>query len=256
MDYALIAVPAAPVRRKPKHQREMVNQLLFGEAVCILKEKGSLWVKIKSLHDDYEGWMTRTLLREVSAEQAKTPAEYVTTGLINAIHVNGSMIQIPMGASLPAFENEKGTLGDMAYEFNGGNRKRSEEKPTASMLESLTKQWLNAPYCWGGRTIFGIDCSGFVQVNFKMMGIDLSRDAWQQAQEGVAIKKLKEALPGDLAFFDDKDEIVHVGILLDKDHIIHASGRVRIDPIDKNGITNSDTGKRTHQLKAIRRFLP
>ena len=116
-------------------------------------------------------------------------------------------------------------------------------------------EWLNAPYLWGGRSILGVDCSGFVQVNFKLMGIDLPRDAWQQAQTGEPVKKLKDAVKGDLAFFDDKDEIVHVGILLGTDSIIHASGKVRIDSMDKKGITNNETGKRTHSLRAIRRLF-
>jgi len=92
-----------------------------------------------------------------------------------------------------------------------------------------------------------------VQVSYKMMGIDLPRDAWQQAQEGDAVRKLGDAQCGDLAFFDDKEEIIHVGILLGDDRIIHASGKVRIDNIDKKGIVNSDTGKRTHFLRVIKR---
>jgi len=107
---------------------------------------------------------------------------------------------------------------------------------------------------WGGRTPLGVDCSGFVQVNYKMMGIDLPRDAWQQAQEGKPVKKLKDAQAGDLVFFDDRDEIVHVGILLNNEQIVHASGKVRIDTIDKKGIINVDTDKRTHRLEAIRRL--
>jgi cell wall-associated NlpC family hydrolase len=107
---------------------------------------------------------------------------------------------------------------------------------------------------WGGRTIFGVDCSGFVQVNYKMMGVDLLRDAWQQAQQGKTVKKLKEAVCGDLAFFDDKEEIVHVGILLGPEQIIHASGKVRIDTIDKKGIVHGHTGRRTHLLRSIKRY--
>jgi cell wall-associated NlpC family hydrolase len=102
--------------------------------------------------------------------------------------------------------------------------------------------------------MFGVDCSGFVQVIYKVMGVDLPRDAWQQAQEGTVVKKLKDAVCGDLAFFDDKDEIVHVGILLSNEEIIHASGKVKIDKIDKKGIINGDTGKRTHDLEAIKRY--
>jgi gamma-D-glutamyl-L-lysine dipeptidyl-peptidase len=254
MDYAVVAVAAAPIRLKAKHQREMVSQLLFGETVKVVKEKGNLWVKIKSLHDNYAGWTTKTLLQEITEEQAMIAVTHVTEDLINSISIDGNILKVPMGCSLPAFENGKGRLGAKTYEFTGNHRNRTEEKPTGSLLETLTRQWLNAPYCWGGRTLFGVDCSGFVQVNYKMIGIDLPRDAWQQAQEGEPVKKLKDAATGDLAFFDDKEEIVHVGILLGKDHIIHASGKVRIDAIDKTGIINSDTGKYTHRLKAIRRF--
>lgn len=254
MEYAIVSVPAAPMRRKPRHQREMVSQLLFGEAVQVLREKGELWVKVQSLHDGYEGWMTRTLLAEVSENEAKSAAKAITTGFINTIQLNGQSMHLPMGASLPGLNNGKGKIGVLEYEYNGQATNPSIEKPGGELIESLARQWLNAPYCWGGRTLFGVDCSGFVQVNFKMMGIALPRDAWQQAQDGHTVKKLRDAQKGDLAFFDDKEEIVHVGILLDNEHIIHASGKVRVDAIDKKGIINSDTSARTHRLRAIKRF--
>jgi gamma-D-glutamyl-L-lysine dipeptidyl-peptidase len=254
MKYGMVAVAAAPVRRKARHQQEMVSQLLFGEAVKVIKEKGRLWVKIKSLHDSYSGWMTRTLLQEVTEEQAMMPVTHVTAGLVNEISIGTSILKVPMGCSLPAFRDDKGQLGFLSYTFSDESVKINSEKPSGSVIEALAKRWLNAPYCWGGRTLYGVDCSGFVQVNFKMAGILLPRDAWQQAQDGEAVKKLKDAVKGDLAFFDDKEEIVHVGILLGNDSIIHASGKVRIDAIDKDGIINSDTGKYTHKLKAIRRF--
>jgi cell wall-associated NlpC family hydrolase len=142
----------------------------------------------------------------------------------------------------------------LEYDFRGSFTNRKKMGPNADTLKQLTAQWLNAPYMWGGRTIFGVDCSGFVQVNYKMMGVDLSRDAWQQAQQGKTVTKLKEAVCGDLAFFDDKEEIVHVGILLGPEQIIHASGKVRIDRIDKKGIIHADSGKRTHLLRSIKRY--
>jgi cell wall-associated NlpC family hydrolase len=254
MDYAVIAVPAAPVRRKPRHQSEMVSQLLFGESVEITRTKGNLWIKIRSLHDGYEGWLTNTLLKEINEEQAKTIRDYVTTGMLNTIIIDGNKMIIPLGSSLPEFTGGKGKLDELEYIFAGNYSKRSAVQPGAGNVQQLTAQWLNAPYMWGGRTMMGVDCSGFVQVNYKMMGIDLSRDAWQQAQQGWTVKKLKEALCGDLAFFDDKEEIVHVGILLGSDQIIHASGKVRIDAIDKKGIIHAATGKRTHLLRSIKRY--
>jgi gamma-D-glutamyl-L-lysine dipeptidyl-peptidase len=254
MDYAVVAVPAAPVRRKARHQNEMVSQLLFGETVKIIKTKGSLWVKIRSMHDGYEGWMTNTMLKEIDETTAKIKSEYAGADLLNTILINDKKMHIPFGASLPGFSDGKGKLNDIEYSFAGNCIKRADMHPGADRVQQLTAPWLNAPYMWGGRTILGVDCSGFVQVNYKMMGIDLLRDAWQQVQQGTTVKKLKEAVCGDLAFFDDKDEIVHVGILLNNEQIIHASGRVRIDTIDKKGIISSDTGKRTHFLKSIKRY--
>ena len=242
------------MRRKARHQREMVSQLLFGEAVQVLKTRDELWVKVRSLHDNYEGWMTQTLLKETNEDEARQECDFVTTEMMNTILIGDQKMNIPVGSSLPFLREGKGRLNEMEYSFTGNYFNRKKMQPNAEVVQHLTMQWLNAPYMWGGRTLFGVDCSGFVQVNYKMMGIDLSRDAWQQAQQGKTVKKLKEAVCGDLAFFDDKEEIVHVGILLNAEQIIHASGKVRIDTIDKKGITNTDTGKRTHLLRSIKRY--
>lgn len=256
MDYAIIKVPAAPVRRKARHQGEMTNQLLFGDTVKVLKKKGEKWVKVRNLSDGYEGWVTRPQLAEVTEKEAKAGilAPFVTGELINTVMINQVPVHVPVGASLPAWDGAQGRINGIIYQFDGKGVKRFGTVPDDALIKSTVAPWINAPYMWGGKTIFGVDCSGFVQVNFKMMGIDLPRDAWQQAQEGKMVDKLKDAVCGDLAFFDDHDEIVHVGLLLSNDTIMHASGKVRIDQIDKKGIISSDTGKRTHSLRVIKRY--
>jgi gamma-D-glutamyl-L-lysine dipeptidyl-peptidase len=254
MPYAVVNVPAAPVRKKAMHQSEMINQLLFGEAVEILEKKGKRWLLICSLHDGYRGWIANNLIEEITAEQAKSKSEYVTANLINTVKINKESMSIPLGSTLPFYEKAKGHIGNGEYIFKGAVKNINEITADADAVKKLTRPWLNAPYLWGGRTILGVDCSGFVQVVFTMMGIQLPRDARLQAKKGKTVKNLADAVTGDLAFFNDKEEIVHVGILLSNEKIIHASGRVRIDAIDKKGIINSITGKRTHLLHLIKRY--
>ncbi|HOZ67899.1 MAG TPA: C40 family peptidase [Chitinophagaceae bacterium] len=254
MKYAIVNVPVAALRRKPRHPKEMVNQLLFGETVQVLKTKGDAWVKVKSLHDNYEGWMTLSLLEETDEITALQKPVFVTAGLLTRISQDSQAMHIPIGASLPNFTEGTCMINKQAFFVEGLVLNRMEHPASSVLIDKLVQPWLNAPYLWGGRTPLGVDCSGFVQVNFKLMGIDLPRDAWQQAQYGEPVESINEAKPGDLVFFDDKEEIVHVGILLNKETVIHASGKVRIDPIDKKGIINAQTGKRTYRLKAIRRY--
>ncbi|MEO6612977.1 MAG: C40 family peptidase [Chitinophagaceae bacterium] len=254
MEYAVVNVAAAPVRRKPAHRKEMVNQLLFGETVKILRTKNELWCKIRSLHDDYEGWMTSTMLEEIDEKTATTRSRFTTSDILSVVEAGDKKINIPVGSSLPSFRDGKGKLGEQEYAFSGAYISRDQQQPGEELVKKLTAAWLHAPYLWGGRCPLGVDCSGFVQVIFKLMGIDLPRDAWQQAQGGKAVKKFSETQPGDLAFFDNKEDIVHVGILLGNGQIIHSSGKVRTDNIDKKGIINATTGKRLLRLRAIRRM--
>jgi cell wall-associated NlpC family hydrolase len=255
MEYAIISVPAAPVRRKPDHRKEMVNQLLFGETVKVLKTKGDLWMKIRSLHDGYEGWMTNAMLEEADEIIANMKPAYTVAEMLGIISTGDKNIAVPVGSSLPLYNNGKGKLGSEGYSYAGLANNRYGNLAAADTIKQLAITWLNAPYLWGGRTPLGVDCSGFVQVIYKQLGFDLPRDAWQQAKKGKKVIFFSEVQCGDLAFFGNEKKITHVGILLGDGNVIHASGKVRIDAIDKKGIINAETGKRMMGLKKVRRVV-
>ena len=254
MSYALCNVPAAPVRIEPAHRTEMVNQLLFGETMEVLEEKEE-WIRIRSLYDQYEGWLTYHLITAIDETLAKKPVQFVATGLVNPVTLPDQLINIPMGASLTGFDEETRLLWDEQYKYHGTYRDMDAPFDVEQMVRTA-HTWLSAPYLWGGKTFMGVDCSGFVQTVFKAGGIVLPRDAWQQAEKGMEVNSLTEVKPGDLAFFqNEKQRVTHVGILLGSHEIIHASGRVRIDQIDHLGIMNRDNRKRTHALHSIRRVV-
>ena len=254
MEYLACAVPAAPIRKKASHKSEMTNQLLFGETMQVVKNKNQ-WLKILSMHDHYEGWIRSNQVERISEELAKGDTNWITAELLNPIQLSGSKMNVSIGSSLLGYSQQNGQFGNLKYQFFEKSYNRKEIVPDESLVTHLANQWLHSPYLWGGRTPLGVDCSGFVQVVFKMMGVELARDAWQQSKQGKKISKLQNASLGDLAFFHDDEEIVHVGILLTVSEIIHAAGKVRIDQIDKKGIINADTGQRTHRLKVIRRYF-
>jgi hypothetical protein len=232
----------------------MVTQLLFGDPREVLEEKEE-WIRIRSLYDQYEGWLTYHLITAIDETLAKKPVQFVATGLVNPVTLPDQLINIPMGASLTGFDEETRLLWDEQYKYHGTYRDMNAPFDVEQMVRTA-HTWLSAPYLWGGKTFMGVDCSGFVQTVFKAGGIVLPRDAWQQAEKGMEVNSLTEVKPGDLAFFqNEKQRVTHVGILLGSHEIIHASGRVRIDQIDHLGIMNRKTRKRTHALHSIRRVV-
>jgi gamma-D-glutamyl-L-lysine dipeptidyl-peptidase len=254
MNYAICTVAAAPVRKEDSHRSEMINQLLFGEPMLMLETKDE-WIRIQSLYDNYEGWLTSHLVTPVEKKTVRTASPFVATALVNPVTLPDELLNVPMGASLTGLDEETRLLWDGQHRYHGTYRDVTEPLDIDLLWRSV-QAWINAPYLWGGRTFMGVDCSGFVQVVYKVLGIALRRDAWQQAEQGEPVGSLHEARVGDIAFFYNREgRVIHVGILLGDGQIAHASGKVRIDRIDAEGITNVSTGMRSHQLHSIRRFI-
>ena len=243
-----------PLRFEPSDKSEIVSQVLFGEHFEIL-EKFNQWSRIKMQYDDYEGWVDSKqyqLISEANYKQLSQDAIILNADLIEYITgPNNLLLPIPLAASL-SFLNYN-DINTASFDFEG--TKISGVKNKSSIINSAF-MYLNAPYLWGGKTPFGIDCSGFTQMVYKLNGYKLLRDASQQAKQGEALSFIEESEPGDLAFFDNEEgNIIHVGIIMENNYIIHASGKVRIDRLDHLGIYNGDLNKHTHKLRVIKKII-
>lgn len=249
---AICSVTVAPLRKEANDASEMVSQILFGEKTEILKVDKN-WTKIKLLYDDYVGWCDTKQLCEINVEEASLYQQpsFVSETYDFALLENQFPFPLLISSELYLNENIM-KLGNYSYHFDGalvGNTSTQD-------LVSIAIKYLNVPYLWGGKSSFGIDCSGFVQQVFKLSGHKLPRDAYQQAEFGTRLDFLEETEPGDLVFFDNIDgKIIHVGILLNSKQIIHAHGKVRIDSIDQSGIFNVDTKTHSHKLRLIKRII-
>jgi cell wall-associated NlpC family hydrolase len=234
----------------------MVSQLLFGECCEILDQDNRDWYRVRVKFDGYEGWCQPAHLVEVNEAEYDLAGQALTPEWVTALEYNGHPMMVPMGSQLTAMKNGKAKWRKNQVHYKGKIWDPAEAGTDPKSIKQLTYKFLNTPYLWGGRSVFGIDCSGFTQSVFKFMGIPLLRDAYQQAGQGEAVGFLEEMRTGDLAFFDNAEgRITHVGILLHTNEIIHASGKVRIDKIDNMGIVQSETSERTHHLRLIKRLL-
>lgn len=248
-----------PVRASASHTSEMVNQLLFGEVFEIL-DSSEDFLLIRGSLDKYEGYISRKQYLPLTASEfdiiQSQPAQFPVNAVTKITETDsGVSFSIMAGSSMKGFQNGKLTVGGKSFSYNDPLRQPEKSIHPESLIQTAM-QFLRAPYLWGGRSLFGIDCSGLTQVVFNIHCIALQRDARYQAQSGETINLLSEALPGDLAFFDNEDGVItHVGMLLQNQQIIHASGIVRVDEIDHHGIYNRNHKNYSHQLRLIKRVI-
>ena len=250
MKYAVCILPLAHVRLLPDHRDELTSQYVFGEYGIIMEENKNGWLLLQHSYDGYIGWCRSNQF--LLTEEPIVTNNNFTAEWMNEIWVNDKKMILPFASNLSLLQSN---ISGFKLNYSGKILNAETTIADAQNIQWISSLFLNTTYLWGGKSIFGIDCSGYVQTVFKMMSIPLLRDAKLQVNQGEAIGFLQEALCGDLAFFDEEGEIMHVGILLNDHEIIHASGNVRIDKIDAQGIVNTDTGKRTHQLRIIKRVI-
>lgn len=256
MRYAVCCVPVSALRSEASHRSEMVSQQLFGECCIIIENAADNWIRIKCHYDDYEGWCQASHVVDIDEEHFGKPEKELTPDWSNLLDYSGHPMFVPMGSSLTALRNGRAFWRKSSIHYPGKTWNPAEAKLNAKAVKQVAYKYLNTPYLWGGKSVFGIDCSGYVQGVYKFFNIRLPRDAYQQIGYGEAVGFLQAAQCGDLAFFDNEDgKISHVGLLLNSNEIIHSSGKVRIDKIDNQGIVNMESGVRTHTLRIIKRFF-
>lgn len=261
MNYGISGLSLIPVRNEPSERSEMVTQILYGETYEVLEYLPG-WQHVRLSYDGYQGWIDQKMGTSLSqrkfGKMEKMPFA-VTTDIFSLVPVNSEQnLMLVAGSSLPMWRPylRQFSLGEEAMKI-AGNVNSGKIKDLRQFIITQALKYFNAPYLWGGRSPFGIDCSGFTQIIYKMAGIPLARDASQQVKAGLALSFVEETSPGDLAFFDDDEgNIIHVGILWKRNKIIHASGKVRIDNVDQFGIFNVDTRRYTHKMRVMKKIIP
>jgi hypothetical protein len=243
-----------PLRFEPNDKSEIVSQVLFGEHFKVL-EQLKQWSRIKMQFDGYEGWVDSKQYQSISESNYDLLSEdpiILNSDLVEYITgASNLLIPIPLGSSLSFITHSE--INKNNFDFEGTKVNGVKDKKN---LINTAFLYLNAPYLWGGKTPFGIDCSGFTQMVYKLNGYKLLRDASQQSAQGEALSFIEESEPGDLAFFDNEEgNIIHVGIIMEDNYIIHASGKVRIDRLDHLGIYNPEINKHTHKLRVIKKII-
>ena len=249
MQYGICNLSIVPLRNEPSDTSELVSQVLYGDLFKILEQRKN-WSKIRLAFDKYEGWVDNKQYVEILEDQYKaltTEAPKLSGDLVEFIEdKNQQLYPIVLGASLNGLALLNHTYDGEFFEGI---------KPKSNLIKTAFT-YLNSPYLWGGKTPFGIDCSGFTQMVYKLNGYKILRDASQQATQGEALSFIEESEPGDLAFFDNNEGIItHVGIIMEDNYIIHAHGKVRIDRLDHSGIYNVDKKTHTHKLRVIKKII-
>jgi len=269
VEYAIAHCTVTPVRQEPSEGSEQLTQLLFGE-VCEVLDRLPRWTKIRSTLDGQEGWVDFKMLKptpvpSLKGREKRSGVVAVPMAVVTDMET-GEELMLTLGTRLPNYAHGTFEVLGKQYlidptEVRGERLEvKGDEAIRREDVCAIAQTLLNAPYLWGGKNAMGMDCSGFTQVVYAAMGVNLLRNAREQITQGEVVPSLAEAQPGDLAFFDHADRdpkatnISHVGLLLDKERIIHCSGCVHIDTIDEQGIHLAD-GELTHHLVAIKRYL-
>lgn len=247
-----------PLRVRPDERSSVVSQMLFGECFEILKYKNKKWIKILCEWDGCIGWIdAQQVIRITEKQFDKYTTEYsVALELNQPTFSDLRGVNVLLGSSLPGYDGISLRCADEKYTYSGLAINSQEQVWKRDFVEKIAKKYLHTPYCLRGRSPFGIDSAGYIQMLAKIFNVRLPRMIADQVQIGDPVDFVEQARLGDVAFFENKlGEIHHAGLILNDGLIIHAHASVRIDKFDHQGIYNKALKKYTHHLRLIKRII-
>lgn len=257
MEYGINIHSVIPCRSEPSHRSEMVTQLLFGEKYTVLEKQGE-WIRIQNRNDNYQSWISGKQHYAIDKAEFESETDiYVVQDFFQPLEciTRGALMVVPPGSEFHGLKDNFFRTGKLEWKVDKPKKYNTERIGPKTLLRKAM-MFLESPYLWGGKTPWGIDCSGLTQLAYKLCGIQLPRDAKDQALTGKVVDFAEEAREGDLAFFHNEEgNIIHVGMVAGERKIIHASGKVRMDSLDHYGIYNHDLKKYTHHLRVIKRYI-
>lgn len=248
-----------PVRSSAQERGEQLTQLLFGDLLELLDHNGKTWSRVRCIADNSVGWVKTNQILAITPSEFQLYQQHYAycLDLLHPVMSENAYIPISLGSRLPNFDGMQFQLAGKVFTFSGLAVFPSDLKASSAMVLKIAQRFLYAPVQPGGRSPLGVDSAGLTQVVYRIVGVALHREPEQQVLQGESVDFVEEARAGDLAFFEDKKgRVDHVGIVLNKQQILHAFGSVRIDKLDHFGIYDEQAQQYTHKLRVIRRVLP
>lgn len=265
--------PVIDMREEPKQESEIVSQAYFSEEVRIIEEAQN-WLKIETVIDHHQGWIQKgaTCERKYSFISNSTASIAKVNRCAAHLYgvqdtIYGPILTLPFDSRLEVLEPKEESIsrwikvslvdGRVGY-IQRGDVTFNSTLLNRNQMCALSLQFLGLPYTWGGRSSFGYDCSGFVQMLYRQMGVHLPRDSKDQIRwEGFTNISIDSLLPGDLIFFGlAEDKIRHVGMYLGNSQFIHATVGENMPYIRISNLNDSEwNGSSRFSYRAARKLI-